>query len=64
MTDDEHIQIIYEPGVQIKEVKNTTGVGDCWTGYLVAGLMELEVKSTLTSNILDEAVVRRLLRSD
>jgi ribokinase len=61
-TDDGHTQIIYEPGVQIKEVKDTTGAGDCWTGYLVAGLMELEVKSALTSNILDEATVRCLLR--
>jgi ribokinase len=61
-TDDGHTQIIYEPGVQIKEVKDTTGAGDCWTGYLVAGLMELEVKSGFTTNILDEAVVRRLLR--
>jgi sugar/nucleoside kinase (ribokinase family) len=64
VTDHEHTQIIYEFGVQIKEVNDATGAGDCWTGYLVAGLMELEVKFTLKSNILDEAAVRRLLRSD
>jgi ribokinase len=55
-------QIIYEPGVPTREVRDTTGAGDCWTGYLVAGLMELEVKSASPSTDLDREDVRRLLR--
>jgi len=54
-------QVIYEPGVSTREVRDTTGAGDCWAGYLVAGLMELESRFTSTSN-LDIEDVRLLLK--
>jgi ribokinase len=52
-------QIIYEPAVLTTKVKDTTGAGDCWTGYLVAGLMKLE---TISDSELDMDGIRRLLR--
>lgn len=57
-------QVIHEAGVPTKETRDTTGAGDCWTGYLVAGLMELEEKyaSVPAAARLDEEDIRRLLR--
>lgn len=60
MGDD--TQVIYEPGAPTKEVRDTTGAGDCWTGYLVAGLMELEEKSTSESILLERGDIHRLLK--
>lgn len=32
---------LYVPGVEVEKIVDTTGAGDCWTGYLVAGLMHV-----------------------
>jgi ribokinase len=62
ITKDGESNIIHEPGVPTTELRDTTGAGDCWTGYLVAGLMELEVKTASVSNNLDKTVACHLLR--
>jgi len=59
---DGDTQIIHELGVPITEVRDTTGAGDCWTGYLVAGLMELQVMTSPSSTSLDVEDIRQLLR--
>jgi ribokinase len=62
-TKDGGAQLIYEPGVSENEVRDTTGAGDCWTGYLVAGLMELEAKSISVFTNWDKDDFPRLLRT-
>lgn len=41
-TESSAVEIIYEPGIRIptSEVRDTTGAGDCWTGFFAAGLMQ------------------------
>ncbi|KZP17044.1 Ribokinase-like protein [Athelia psychrophila] len=34
--------VLFEPGARVDVVVDTTGAGDCWTGYLVAGLMRID----------------------
>jgi ribokinase len=57
-TKDGDTPFIYDFGVPAK-VRDTTGAGDCWTGYLVGGLMELE--ATASTDLYEEDV-RQLLK--
>jgi ribokinase len=50
-------QVIYEPGIPANNVVDTTGAGDCWTGYLAVGLMAIKPHTTL-----DKGHVHMLLR--
>ncbi|KAF7968147.1 hypothetical protein HWV62_31718, partial [Athelia sp. TMB] len=34
--------VLFEPAAKVDVVLDTTGAGDCWTGYLVAGLMRVD----------------------
>ncbi|CAL1710170.1 unnamed protein product [Somion occarium] len=52
---------LYVPAAKLNgPVKDTTGAGDCFTGYLVAGLMEVETDGRIES--LAKDVVERILR--
>lgn len=53
-------QVIYEPAVPVKNVVDTTGAGDCWTGYLAAGLMDIKAKQWTVN--LDKEQAHKLLR--
>ncbi|KAH9973981.1 Ribokinase-like protein [Lactifluus volemus] len=47
-------EILYVPAVTLQgSVRDTTGAGDCFTGYFVAGLMQLE-KKQLSQNEMEE----------
>lgn len=56
--------VLFEPGAKVDAVVDTTGAGDCWTGYLVAGLMRLEEEHSRTSVDVELSVqeARSLLR--
>lgn len=42
----EHYGIIHVPAAKLEgEVQDTTGAGDCFTGYFVAGLMQVSIQS-------------------
>lgn len=41
--------VLFEPGAKADAVVDTTGAGDCWTGYLVAGLMRIDESRSRTS---------------
>ena len=51
--------MIYEQGISIPkdEVRDTTGAGDCWTGYFVAGLMSQPTTSFTEDKL--SALLRR-----
>jgi ribokinase len=43
-----HAEPIYLPAATLRgDIRDTTGAGDCFTGYLTAGLMESEGKTTI-----------------
>lgn len=53
-------QILYEPAMSVNNVVDTTGAGDCWTGYLAAGLMDAQAQQQTAP--LDKERARMLLR--
>jgi ribokinase len=57
-------QPVYVPGVLLPDGPvDTTGAGDCFTGYLVAGLMDLHTKGTALDEHTLRAVLTRCVRA-
>ena len=47
-------EILYFPAAVLEgNVRNTTGAGDCFTGYFVAGLMQINSKQLSKGDVLD-----------
>ena len=59
---DEVPSFIYLPAARLQgEIRDSTGAGDCFTGYFVQGLMEFGPNSTLGKDI-KELDIRRILK--
>ena len=57
-------QPIYIPAATLHgDVRDTTGAGDCFTGYLVAGLMQLQAATADATALSDDDIINILTRS-
>jgi ribokinase len=67
LMDDRDNSIIYVPAANInpENVRDTTGAGDCFTGYFVAGLMDSEASAVISGgkySLTQEGVMKVLGR--
>lgn len=54
-------KFIYVPAAELQgTIRDTTGAGDCFTGYFVEGLMKLGAHAKVGREILEEDVLRIL----
>jgi ribokinase len=53
---------VYVPAVALREVRDSTGAGDCFTGYFVAGLMRLWDENERPKRVGEREALEALLK--
>jgi ribokinase len=63
-TKEERFEIVHMPAAKLDgEVRDTTGAGDCFTGYFVAGLMEEGSSASPDHSRTRTGIIRALQRA-